>query len=267
MRKKAQYRRKKKQKPVFQNRNLWFLVVLVAAAVSLSYFTVFASWIQIEEVRVEGVSQVSPESVLSLVEPRAERSFLGFSTRSIFLFDARGTEALLLDSFPEMSEVSLKRSFPATLVVEITERTQAASWCQDSSCAALDREGIPFKRVGMEGSDSTPVFQSEEPREVLLGEQLMDPELLSLLLDFRESFLERSPSHLLLAGFELGPGSQVAGITRDGWLVLLDTKRSMEWQRTKLQLVLEQNIPEERKGDLEYVDLRFGDQAYIKYRD
>ena len=67
--------------------------------------------------------------------------------------------------------------------------------------------------------------------------------------------------------FEIGERGEVQGVTKEGWRILLDLKENMEWQQTKLQLVLEQKIPLEKRGELQYIDLRFGDQAYIKYQD
>ncbi len=54
-------------------------------------------------------------------------------------------------------------------------------------------------------------------------------------------------------------------IDDDGFVILnfidlnFDLKNSIDWQMTKLNLVLEKEIPPEKRGDLEYIDLRFGE--------
>ena len=55
--------------------------------------------------------------------------------------------------------------------------------------------------------------------------------------------------------------------TIDDWDIYFDQKKDLDWQITKLKVNLEKNIPPERKGELEYIELRFGNLAPFKYKN
>src|SRR3990167_4632667 len=55
--------------------------------------------------------------------------------------------------------------------------------------------------------------------------------------------------------------------TQEVWDIYFDLKNNVDWQIIKLSSVLEKEIPQEKRGDLEYVDLRIGNFAPYKYRD
>jgi hypothetical protein len=54
--------------------------------------------------------------------------------------------------------------------------------------------------------------------------------------------------------------------TFEGWLIYFNPKEDLDWQTQKLDLVLEKQIPLEKREELEYIELRFGNQAFIKYQ-
>ena len=53
--------------------------------------------------------------------------------------------------------------------------------------------------------------------------------------------------------------------TAEGWEVYFTPKEDLNWQITELKAVLENEISPERRGNLEYIDLRF-EKIYIKYK-
>ena len=110
------------------------------------------------------------------------------------------------------------------------------------------------------------VFYSQGTAD--LGKEIMSVSLLNSLLEFQRVFREAGESaQLAITSFEVKNAGQVEAQMKEGWRVFLDTKESMEWQQTKLELLLQEKIPLKNRGELEYIDLRFGDQAYVKYLD
>lgn len=271
MRKPLRFKRKKKRVSFLRQRFFWYGIGLVFLLVFLFWVVLFSPWLNIQEIKVEGESEILKERILFVIEESFWQSFLGIPQNSILLVREAELREDLLSSFPLILGVTLKRSLPKTLVIEITQRQQVAAWCppvgetdKNSSCFALDRQGIPFKEAA--NTDEYVVFYSKG--NPVLGQELLHPSLLATLLSFKETFAALGePMQFKTAAFEIGQGGQVEGVTSEGWRVLLKIEENMEWQITKLKLVLEQQIPQERRGDLEYIDLRFGDQAYLKYKD
>jgi hypothetical protein len=54
--------------------------------------------------------------------------------------------------------------------------------------------------------------------------------------------------------------------TKEGWEIYFDPREDINWQLTKLNLVLKEEILPEKRRNLEYIELRFGDLATYKYR-
>jgi len=264
MRKPLRFKRKKKRVSLLKRRSFWYPVGLLFLFTFLFWVVVFSSWLEIKEIRIEGTSEISKERVLSMVEDSFWQSFLGIPQNSILLFDVRAVEEKLSFVFPAISHVLLERSFPRTLVVKVQEREQIGTWCKDASCFAIDARGVPFKEVEERGNYV--VFSSKG--EPTLGKELLAPSLLSTLLGFKKTFEAAGEAvQFSTTTFEIGEAGQVKAISKEGFKILLDLEKSMEWQQTKLELVLKQKIPLEKRGELVYIDLRFGDQAYIKYQD
>ena len=70
-----------------------------------------------------------------------------------------------------------------------------------------------------------------------------------------------------IPSFRIVSGQTVHAMTSEGWNVYLNTQKDLDWQLTKLGVVFERELSVDKRARLEYVDVRFGDQAYLKYKD
>ncbi|MCH8244332.1 FtsQ-type POTRA domain-containing protein [Patescibacteria group bacterium] len=263
MRKPLRFKRKKKRVSFLKFRFFWYATGILFFLTFLFYAVVFSSWLEIQEIKIQGTREISKERILLVVGDNFWQEFLGIPTNSILLFDIKGMEEKLSFAFPAMLHVTVERSLPQTLLVKVVEREQIGTWCS-SICFAVDAEGVLFKEVEEQGEYVMFDFKGV----ATLGQELLEPSLLLTLLNFKERFQKAGePLQFSIIVFEIGERGEVRGVTKEGWRILLNLKENMEWQQTKLELVLQQKIPLEKRGGLEYVDLRFGDQAYIKYQD
>ena len=54
--------------------------------------------------------------------------------------------------------------------------------------------------------------------------------------------------------------------TSQNFLIYFNPKEDIEKQVQKLILTFENEIPQEKRENLDYIDLRFGDKVYYKYK-
>ena len=276
MRKPLRFKKKKKPVSLFRFRFFWYGTGFTFLFVFVFWFIVFSSWLEIQELLVEGENEIQEEFLVAEIEKALWKPWFGIPTNSIFLFDAKETKNALSFVFPMILEASFQRQFPHRLILHIQEREQVATWFSllsdradeqtgmDILYFAIDKEGIPFKEI--KDTDNYVVFSSED--NAVLGQELLAPSLLSTLLEFKRIFeIAGEPMQLSIVAFEIGNNGEVKGVAKEGFKILLDLKEDIQWQETKLRLVLEQKIPLEKRGELEYIDLRFGGQAYLKYKD
>lgn len=143
---------------------LFALLVAVYAAMQSPVF-------RLRSVELVGADRLMLEDVLA-----AGGLELGANLFSINLREVRGA----LERIPLVDEVRLKRDFPATLVVEVSERRPVAYLSASGGIWAVDVQGyVLFKadRLTM----SAPVVTVSPPVEPTIGERIDHPPLASAL--------------------------------------------------------------------------------------
>ncbi len=277
----------KKKQSFLKNRFFLFGVAAVVCAELLLYGVVLLPFIQVQEVRVEGNKGVLENSIRSVVLDRLWEKFFFFPTASIFLVDTLGIQRALLEAIPELESVRMQRKFPNTLIIAAQERSVVAFLCQppylfissggqELHCVAIDSRGIAFKEVK---APPESIIIYAQGQSLSLREAVVKQDILNVILEFAREVEHRSlfmqvvqtlngssdPERGELS-FEIVSESQIHARTQEGWSVYFTHTEDLSWQITKLQTVLENKIPLEKRKKLDYIDVRFGDQAYFKYR-
>ena len=171
---------------------------------------------------------------------------------------------MVLEKFPQINQINFKRKFPQSLEVTVEERKPEAIFCQEEKCFFLDKEGIIFEEVS--GGEEYPKIKNSAINQPLnFGDRVVEKELLRLILEtelkLRDDF--KIPiGELLIVSDE-----NVHAKTLEGWEIYFNPKGDLGWQLTKLKADLEEEILQEKRKDLEYIELRFGNFAPYKYRD
>ncbi len=259
----ARYRYKKsyrikRNKSVFKKRFFWQSASVILLLFGIFYFLAFSSVFQIKAIKIEGAQKVSQEEIMLKIENTLPRSILLFQTKSIFLANINQTKEALLQSFPQIAQIIFDRKFPAVLNVEIKEREGRAIWCSDE-CYLIDQDGVAFKAEA--DNDQLMRIQVKAAAEqVKLGQSVIATELLASIFKI-EAFLKER------AGLETEKATVVSNERvnfkiREGWEIYFNLEEDIEWQVTKLILVLEKEITPEKREAIEYIDLRFTSVYY-----
>lgn len=255
----------KRKKPIFKRRFFLLGFLFFVLAGSLGYFLFFSSLFQVQRVLVQGSSK--GEEIASRLQKFVPSRILFLETKSIFLARKNTMAQVVFDQFPEVEAARVFSNFPSTLILRVIERKEAAQWCNAHSCFALDANGVIFRPD--DSGNFMKIISSNNPQEAVLGETVIEVSLLSILLDFQKSsqeldLLQKAEAKVLAAN--VISKERVNFSLSEGWKVFYNPQGSLGWQLTKLRLVLEKKIPQDQRGALEYVDVRFGNQAYLKYR-
>ena len=125
----------------------------------------------------------------------------------------------------------------------------------------MDKDGFAFKKA--ESSPEDIIVDGQE-RSMDLKETVLEKDVLDAIVSFAKEAKRRSIFLQDGLSFEIMSENQIHARTGEGWSVYFTHTEDLSWQITKLQTVLENKIPLERRKKLEYIDVRFGDQAYFK---
>jgi cell division septal protein FtsQ len=254
----------KRKKSILKNRFFWIGILILVILVEAFYLICFPPVFQVEKIEISETQKTDIKELIKMVQNQIKRKIFSFPTKSIFLVNLSEIAKEAQENFPQIAKISLTKRLPDILIIQIEEREPIAIFLQDEECFFVDREGIIFERVFVLGDERLNI-KKPTIDEVTLGDEVFSEEGASQIL-FIEKKLKKelniNPQELLIVSEERWNIK-----TSEGWEIYLNPQGDLEWQLTKLRLDLEEEIPPERRKDLEYIELRFGNFAPYKYSD
>jgi len=257
--------RVRKKKSIFRNRFFWLGILILIIFGGFFYLICFSSFFQIKEIKISGNQKVPTADLQNIIQNRIEKKVLFFRSKGIFLADLNKINGAILEKFPQIAQANLDKKFPNTLLAQVEERKPIAIFCQGERYFFLDKEGIIFEEVSEVGIEYLKIKNLTLIEDLKLGEEVVKKEVLPKILEIesklRENFKISAEEISILSEDRLNAK------TLDGWEIYFNPQKDLNWQLTKLNAVLEEEIPLERRKDLEYIELRFGNFAPYKYKD
>lgn len=227
------------------------------------YFLFFSDFFSVKKIIISGEKRVNREEIELFIKNNLERKILFFQTKNIFLVDLDEIKHKILENFNEIDNLEFKRKLPETVELKILEREEVARFCQNDNCFLIDKNGIIFKEAIKE-IQILRIENSALNREISLGEKIIEKELLVKILEVEKKLRELD---IFLEKVSIISEDNLHFKTTENWEIFLDPQKDIDWQITKLSVSLKEAIPKEKRKNLEYIDLRFGNFAYPKYKD
>ena len=264
--------RYKKKKPIFRKRFFWLAMLFLITCLGFFYLIYLSPFFQTEKIEIgreivmaaPGIRMVSEETVErinSLVEEETDKKILFFKTKSIFLVNSGRLEKRILGDFPQIALIEIDKKFLSrTLSVSLSRKKGIALWWQEDNYFLLDKEGVIFERVPEVESRQIKIRDISSIKELQLGEKVIEKEKLEQILEIESKSTKNSKVSITEVSI-LSEGRLNAG-TSEGWEIYFNLKGDLSWQITELSLVLEKQIPPEKREELEYIDLRFNRVFY-----
>jgi cell division septal protein FtsQ len=223
------------------------------------YFLFLSDFFQIKSIVVNDGDRISTQEIKSLAESDLEGKILFFRTKTIFLVDTSRIRDNLLKTFPQIEEVKIKKGFPDALNLTIKERKEVGVFCRDIVYFLLDEQGIIFESASVESS-LLKLQNQTFTGELELGKKVMEKELLSSILQIESKLRDNLKTPV--KEVSIVSDDNLVAKTNDNWEIYFNPKKDLNWQMTELAAVLENRIPEEKRKNLKYIDLRF-EKVYI----
>lgn len=263
------YRRKPKpQRALFSKmRLLVLLCVLGLGILYLGLYQIFhLPYFQVAYIDVRGGETISSDKLkIFLKESLAGDRWGLFPKSNILFLSPRRTEAALQGEYPEIQSVIVEKQLPQTIRVTISERAIWAVYCSEEPvlCSFIDGEGVIFRAAPMVQGSLILTIHSENPLPPL-GTIVFSPEEISLLQQFQSSFENVG---VPVTGFQLKQNSPKDFWikTKEGFFVVVIKEAHPEETANIVKTVLEKEVGG-RRGSLEYLDARFGNKVFVKYR-
>ncbi len=191
----SRYRRphKIRRKTLFlKKRFFWIFILVLIFFFGSAYLVSFSSFFSIKEIQISGNHKVSTDDIKQLVNKKIIRNFGSLSSKSIFLSNLKEAKASILNKFPQIEDINLKRKFPSSIIVEAKERTATANFCPDSECFLVDGYGVVFEKTNVIFSEYPKIKNIEGKSDFTLGEKVIDENILKSILDIKNNLEEKS---------------------------------------------------------------------------
>ena len=265
-----------------------FVLSCVAVVVAMLHYLSFMPRYNVQSIVATGASRTTAIEIEEYAYNYIHRgNRLLFSSSNIFLYQPSRVRDALLTQFPPLKSARVGRSSPLSTTVEIAleEREAYALWCESiARCYDMDKDGFVF--APLEASSNSGTTSDGKP-----------------LTGFAQSGGSHSSPYVFYGGISDASsapiGSHFAEGHFEGLLTFLESlahegftpegarvenERDMTIQLKNsfylkasfgesaqdlvknLQLVLASDTLKDKHGQIEYIDLRFGDRVYYKLR-
>lgn len=251
------------KKRFWKKRWFWTSFLLAALAAGLFYLFFFFPKFQVQTVTVWGNDKVSGEDISSVAWKAINKKMLGIRQRNIFTVYEDSLKQSLLDAFPAIEEVAVKKEWLGAVNLKITERKPLAVFCQGSgkeNCFTLDKHGVIYESAYSIAGNLIVRAGSGFEAPLSEGQHVIDASLMQSIVKIRDTLRHNFQIELAEVLWE----NPLVATTTEGWKIYFDPAVNMEMQITKMDLLLKNEITPAVRKKLNYIYLQYKDRAYYK---
>ncbi len=251
----------------------WGITVLWGIVIAVIVFTLFFSdFHTVRTISISGNHDIPSERIDAFVRDRLSgKRFRILPGDNFFLMPSFSIERDLLLEFPKLKSASVTRQFPDKVNIEISERDRILLWCANNSCVLVDDAGNAQDARFAETPENEPFLLrviDGSARLVAVGEPLLSVKASHSIMLLERSIRDRGDIGITVPFHSPSRVSDEVRITTEqGWDLLVNLGIDPDKTIDSLKLVLEKEIPVERRSVLRYIDLRTENKAFFSYTD
>lgn len=124
------------------------VIAIVATVAAIGYGLFYTSWLRIQTVVIEGLSDEHKSEVQQIVDRALEHKFLGIPVGRNLLFFSTDRLVTNLSESAFLKQVNIYKKFFHTLHIIGLEREAEGIWCFQSDCRYFDHSGTTWGQTG-----------------------------------------------------------------------------------------------------------------------
>ncbi|MBI2552611.1 hypothetical protein HYW17_04925 [Candidatus Uhrbacteria bacterium] len=232
----------------------------------LVYWLFFSPAFQVRKISLQAGLSLPQATLTALVKEQLQQFRLRiFPQHNIFALDTFALGQRLKQAFI-VEQVFIKKDRPDTVQVRITEKPRSAIWVSRGQAYALDSQGLTIGRTRLPPApgDELVIYDSSGGA---VGNN--SPALTAAHLAFLARLVQNVQIQTLGPRFFIIERPQATEVTlkvKEGWQIHFNMDNALEEQLGNLELTLRNTVAPDKRAALDYIDLRFGERVYVKYR-
>ena len=246
---------------------LIFIIVLAGTVEGISAISYLPQY-SVNNISVLGTKIVSPKLVRAYTETLLHDGTTPVISRgNIFAYPRDSIEKGIAERFPRVLSAKVSReSFLAqAITVAISERQQFASWCADKSkCYAMDNGGFIFADAATSTTNAGPIFRGGITASTSPIRQIFLPGHFTEISDF---FKVLRHAGFAPAEVEIIGNQDFTVLFSEGFFMKATLGSDANNRLRNLEIALTAEPIKGKVSKLEYIDLRFGNRVYYKFKE
>ncbi|MFA5087174.1 MAG: hypothetical protein WC470_02645 [Candidatus Paceibacterota bacterium] len=257
--------KRKRKKANFLSR---FYFSLIGAFLFLGIFAfgiIYSSQFTIKDIKAGGLSAVSNEQLTQAIKDKLTLSYNLFGkqiTMENFLVPQSKKMNSVLMEFPEIESVDIKKDYiNKSITFEVKKKQPVAAWKEifTGSCYLVDKNGGFIKSCANDLPSG--LFVVQEEKDICKN----DAEFKKNAVVAGAAILKQTAKYNIPANvFSLLSKDKLSLNLGNGCQIYFNILDDLDWQLEKMAIVLKQSRYYSNLNTLQYIDLRFGNQAIIK---
>lgn len=236
------------------------------------YTLFFSEHLKVTNIEITGNNEIGKQEIQQEIENLLQGSLMGVIPKNNFLFIShKKIEQVLTDDFKKIRTVEVTKKFPDTVNIVIDERKALLVWCFADKCYLLDEEGYAYSVADFSSPELTQnhllQINDESGREVSIGTKVIEPAYEQYVLSVKDA--------LAAAGFNVTdqywtPSRMAEEInvkTDQDLEFYFSTQFDLKSALKTLTTILKKEIPEEKRTEVAYFDLRNENKAFYKFKN
>lgn len=251
---------------------LFYLLLLSFFGVTI-YILLFSRYLAITNISVIGLDNLKEDEITQEIRWSLEGKFFNIIERdNLFFVRPAYYENILSQKFKKIDSVEISRKFPGTIVVNIKEKKLAMIFSTGGRFFILDDKGKAFEEINQDSpeyANNDLVLVTDTGNNDINPQGIIfDPNHINFINDVRRRI--ENELNINLAR-EFNTPNRISGdlrvATKEGWSIYFDANLDPKKEAGMLKAVLDEKIPKDQTGNLEYIDLRVDNKVFYKFRD
>lgn len=275
-------RDRKKSKIIFRDRaqkksggpfikNFFYWLIFLAFIGANIYALFFSPFTAVSKIKITGTETIDGEIVSEKIRNVMEGKYLRLIRRDNFIFlpKMKIAEKIKKDLL-RVDSVEIVKKFPNEMTVRLKEKSLKLVLCAGEACFVIDDAGLAYApadfEAGQLGEKNLDILRDDSGKEISQGGAALDSEYVNFILAAKNKI----ESDLgIEAQKEIHTPNISSGDVRmetiEGWKIFLDKNIPVEKEVEMLRITLNK-IDEQKRKDLEYVDLRVNNKVFYKFK-
>lgn len=255
------------------SRFLFWVLFLIFWGVC-GYVLLFSPFLDIESVAVYGNQDIPTEEIVAKVDEVVNGKYLNYlSKRNFFLVSKNRINQKLKNDFDRLEVSSIEKKFPRSILIRVKEKQPELAWCSGGVCYLVDKSGLVYSGANATDEELSRsrflVVIDDNARPVEIGTTSIGENFIQYLKEIDSLLVDELK--LQIDGDYHTPATSSQEITvkikeGEGWFLKLSNVVSPKDTKKILETVFERELTEEKRSQLDYLDLRVKGKVYYKLK-